>query len=129
MGSHKIKNPKAIILEVYVGLLRGKHGNSKNCCLKIPIIRQKIAKGEKRTVVDLDLIPNFLNLNEADILRVMNTFSIPTRTKHNIVKDPKTLAVQYQQMLDEGKVQSKAELSRLLGVSRARVTQVLRRLN
>jgi biotin operon repressor len=32
-------------------------------------------------------------------------------------------------MLDEGKVQSKAELSRLLGVSRARVTQVLRRLN
>ena len=34
----------------------------------------------------------------------------------------------YQSLLDSGKVQTRAELARYLGVSRARVTQVLRRL-
>ena len=34
----------------------------------------------------------------------------------------------YQSLLDSGEVRSRAELARLLGVSRARVTQVLNRL-
>lgn len=39
------------------------------------------------------------------------------------------LAHQYQALLASGEVESRAELARFLGVSRARVTQVLRRLN
>ena len=34
-------------------------------------------------------------------------------------------ALQYQQMLDEGQAQSQADLARLLGVSRAKITQVM----
>lgn len=39
------------------------------------------------------------------------------------------LALHYQSLLDSGQVSSRAELARFLGVSRARVTQVLKRLN
>ncbi|MFI4851974.1 MAG: hypothetical protein ACIAZJ_22950 [Gimesia chilikensis] len=38
------------------------------------------------------------------------------------------LAFYYQSMLDSGEVSTRAELARHLGVSRARVTQVLNRL-
>ncbi|MBR9804583.1 HTH domain-containing protein [bacterium] len=39
------------------------------------------------------------------------------------------LARYYQSLLDSGEVMTRAELARHLGVSRARVTQVLKRLN
>jgi hypothetical protein len=42
--------------------------------------------------------------------------------------DPLKLARYYQSLLDSGKFESRAALARYLGVSRARVTQVLRRL-
>ena len=43
--------------------------------------------------------------------------------------DPLKLAGYYQSLLDPGKFESRAALARYLGVSRARVTQVLRSLN
>ncbi len=43
-------------------------------------------------------------------------------------RDPLKLARYYQSLLDSGKFESRAALARFLGVSRARVTQVLRRL-
>ena len=44
-------------------------------------------------------------------------------------RDPMRLAHQYQDLLDSKVVTTRAELARHLGVSRARVTQVLSRLN
>jgi hypothetical protein len=44
-------------------------------------------------------------------------------------RDPLKLARYYQSLLDSGKFENRAALARYLGVSRARVTQVLRRLN
>ncbi len=44
-------------------------------------------------------------------------------------RDPLKLARYYQSLLDSGKFESRAALARYLGVSRARVTQVLNRLN
>lgn len=44
-------------------------------------------------------------------------------------RDRMRLAHHYQALLASGEVKSRAELARFLGVSRARVTQVLRRLN
>jgi len=38
------------------------------------------------------------------------------------------LALQYQELLDSGVVETRADLARHIGVSRARVTQVLNRL-
>jgi hypothetical protein len=43
-------------------------------------------------------------------------------------RDPLRLARYYQSLLDSGQFENRAALSRYLGVSRARVTQVLRRL-
>jgi DNA-binding GntR family transcriptional regulator len=43
-------------------------------------------------------------------------------------RDPLQLARYYQSLLDAGKLESRAALARHLGVSRARVTQVLKRL-
>ena len=44
-------------------------------------------------------------------------------------RDPLRLARYYQSLLDSGDFKTRAELARFLGVSRARVTQVLKRLN
>ena len=44
-------------------------------------------------------------------------------------RDRMRLASYYQSLLDSGEVGTKAELARYLGISRARVTQVLNRLN
>jgi hypothetical protein len=43
-------------------------------------------------------------------------------------RDPLKLARYYQSLMDSGKFESRAALARYLGVSRPRVTQVLRRL-
>ena len=43
-------------------------------------------------------------------------------------RDRMRLALYYQSLLDSGDVSTRAELARFLGVSRARVTQVLKRL-
>jgi Mn-dependent DtxR family transcriptional regulator len=43
-------------------------------------------------------------------------------------RDPLKLARYYQSLMDSGKFENRAALARYLGVSRARVTQVLRRL-
>jgi hypothetical protein len=44
-------------------------------------------------------------------------------------RDPLKLARYYQSLMDSGKFECRAALARYLGVSRARVTQVLKRLN
>src|SRR5437868_11135173 len=44
-------------------------------------------------------------------------------------RDRLALARYYQSLVNSGKFESRAALARYLGVSRARVTQVLRRLN
>jgi Mn-dependent DtxR family transcriptional regulator len=55
-----------------------------------------------------------------------------TKPEPNLVpkerRDPIKLARYYQSLMDSGKFESRAALARYLGVSRARVTQVLRRL-
>ena len=48
--------------------------------------------------------------------------AVPTR-------DPLRLARYYQSLLDSGKFKTRADLARFLGVSRANVTQVLKRLD
>ena len=44
------------------------------------------------------------------------------------VRDPLAIARYYESLLDSGKFENRAALARFLGVSRARVTQVLNRL-
>lgn len=49
-------------------------------------------------------------------------------TKPKLRRNPIHLALEWKRALDEGRVNSKADLARHLGVSRAHVTQVLRLL-
>jgi len=51
---------------------------------------------------------------------------VPATPKEH--RDPLKLACYYQSLLDTGKFENRAALARHLGVSRARVTQVLNRL-
>ncbi len=51
---------------------------------------------------------------------------VPEASKPTI--DPLRIARYYQSLLDSGKFESRVALARYLGVSRARVTQVLNRL-
>ena len=44
-------------------------------------------------------------------------------------RDPLKLARYYQSLMDSGRSESRAALARYLGISRPRVTQVLRRLS
>ena len=53
---------------------------------------------------------------------------LKTAPVHREKRDPLKLASYYQSLLDSGKFENRAALARFLGVSRARVTQVLRRL-
>jgi hypothetical protein len=52
----------------------------------------------------------------------------PPKSPQKPRRDRMRLARYYQSLLDSGKFESRAALARHLGVSRARVTQVLRRL-
>ncbi len=52
----------------------------------------------------------------------------PNKKPKRVNRDPLALAHYYQSILDSGIVKTRAELSRYLGVSRARVTQVLNRI-
>jgi ParB-like chromosome segregation protein Spo0J len=45
-----------------------------------------------------------------------------------IYRNPIYLAKEYKQMIDNGDVKNQAQLARLKGISRARVTQILRLL-
>ena len=50
----------------------------------------------------------------------------PSKQPQKQRRDPMRLARYYQSLLDSGEVKTRAELARFLGVSRARVTQVLK---
>ena len=43
-----------------------------------------------------------------------------------IYPNPLKIALQYKEMLDLGQAESQADLARILGVSRAKVTQMIR---
>lgn len=62
------------------------------------------------------------------VLSPWNPIRATSATKKTPRYDPLRLAKHYQSLLDSGQFESKAEMARFLGVSRARVTQVLNRL-
>ena len=53
---------------------------------------------------------------------------VQERTARRVQPDPKERAGEWRRMLDSGEAANRAELARQVGVSRARVTQVLGRL-
>ena len=75
----------------------------------------------------------FNRLRRAAVIAIFpwNAFLEPkpkTETAKKERRDPLKTARYYQSLLDTGKFESRAALARYLGVSRARVTQVLKRI-
>ena len=75
----------------------------------------------------------FNRLRRAAVIAIFpwNAFLEPkpkTETAKKERRDPLKTARYYQALLDSGKFENRAALARYLGVSRARVTQVLNRL-
>lgn len=56
------------------------------------------------------------------------TFPVPQVKPKSPRYDRLALALYYQSLLNSGEVENRAQLARHVGVSRARVTQVLKRL-
>jgi hypothetical protein len=58
------------------------------------------------------------------------TFNLPIKPKNSshikkTYRNPINLAKEYKKMIDTGEAKNKAELARIKGISRARVTQIL----
>lgn len=75
----------------------------------------------------------FKRLRRSPVIEINPWNAVPgTKPEPNPVpkerRDPLKLARYYQSLMDSGKFENRAALARYLGVSRARVTQVLRRL-
>jgi hypothetical protein len=98
-------------------------------------IRQEYPRG------GLNSITGFVELGTLQIKRLHRIpviaicpWNIPTEPKMNSEaspkerRDPLNIARYYLSLMDSGSFESRAALARYLGVSRARVTQVLNRL-
>lgn len=77
----------------------------------------------------MSLLPNYSS-NKNHFTAFLVDFGQPAqqeRTGH-VRRDPNERAREWRRMLEAGEVANRAELARRVGVSRARVTQVLRRV-
>lgn len=104
------------------------HGNSKSLKVNLPILIPNIRFGEKNLVLDCSRMLYYLSLDSESIKGLASRFSY-SEPEHGPKRDGLILAKKSSSMLDSGAFCSRAELARYLGVSRARVTQVLKRFN
>jgi len=115
---------------IWMAWLPVRHGNSNSLKVNLPILIQNIRFGGKNIVVDCSRILNYLSLDAEAVKRLAERFSYIEQPKDCQRKDDGLiLAKKYSSMLDSGAFCSRAELARFLGVSPARVNQVLGRLN
>ena len=97
--------------------------------------------GEKAPQAALNTIHGFVELGAFRINRLQRPTTVelfpwndpptvpkPSPKSANSTRDPLVIARYYQSLMDSGKFEKRAALARFLGVSRARVTQVLNRL-
>ena len=99
--------------------------------MNLPILIQNLNRGELNIVIDFSEIGNYLALDPESIKRLADRFSEMKPAQPATIprkRDGLILAKKYAELLGSGAFKTKAELARYLGVSRARVSQVLRRL-
>jgi len=103
----------------------------------LPEFRWNPASSPRRSQLEPGLIErgtfHLSRLQRAAVIKFIprNGSSSPERQVPPLPKesrDPIKLARYYQSLLDSGKFENRSALARYLGVSRARVTQVLKRL-
>ena len=108
-----------------------RHENSKSMKLNLPIILQNQPHGEIDVAIDFSEMGRFFVLGPEEMRRLTIRYSGLDQSNSQPVhrkRDGLDLANRYAELLASGRFKTRAELARYLGVSRARVTQVLRRL-
>jgi hypothetical protein len=97
----------------------------------MPIIIEKLAAGERRSIVDRKSLNKYFGMNDNELNRLTKFFSIPGRIEPQRKPDQldrRTLASRYKDLIDQGYFRNKADLARHLGVSRAWITKVMNEL-
>jgi predicted aminopeptidase len=99
--------------------------------LRLPVIIRRVERGEAKLVVDTAQLGEFLALAPEDINRLASLLSRPPSEKTRALRkriDYVALRAQYEQLLLDGICATKADVARHVGVSRAWVSRVLKRV-
>ena len=100
--------------------------------IEIPIKFVNSHKNAKHIVIDRDRLSYYLDLRETDVETLVAAGLMPKEAKK---KTPTRrinyaeLAREYQRRIDSGGFSSRASMARSLGVSRAWISKVLKRVN
>ena len=106
---------------------RVRHEDSKSHLLKLPVILQNSAHGER--IIDLDAgeLRSYLELDEASVNRLTSRFRCRPSP---VVRFPRSTreqqAEEFRTMLETCEARSKSDIARITGVSRAWVTKVMK---
>lgn len=93
------------------------HGSSLECDIWLPVLRtqRNIASG-------WHIMPVFCNSTDRNVIY---TIAPPNKPEKAMPASPVALALAFQQMLEDGEVNNQSHLARKVGLTRARVTQIL----
>ena len=112
-------------------MLHRRPESSNFLILKIPVIIEKLACGERRGTVDRKSVIKYFKMSDEEIYRLTKYFSIPgklevAQTSEQI--DRQSRAIKYKELIDGGYFRNQADLARHIGVSRAWITKVMNEL-
>jgi site-specific DNA recombinase len=113
------------------GWLPAKPEASKCLTLKLAVSVRNIARSEKAIILSPDRIRDYLRISDATAVRLTKLFSLPKEREPLHIQarlDYPSLAMRYNELINEGCFKNQAHLARYLGVSRAWITKVLKRL-
>ena len=97
--------------------LRKRPENSNFLILKIPVIIEKLACGERRGTVDGTSVIKYFKMSDEEIYRLTKYFSIPgklevAQTSEQL--DRQLLAIKYKELIDNGYFKNQADLARYI---------------
>lgn len=97
---------------------------------EIPILFIRISRSRLAILIDQARLPYFLDLQQSDIEALAQDHLTTEPVEEKALPkriDYQKLAVQYRQMLEDGRFHTRSALARELGVSRAWFSKVLKR--
>jgi hypothetical protein len=97
--------------------------------VKLPFIYKNTGYGKKGLYLDHDKMKQFLIVSEDCLTRLTRTFNygkFKIKIPLSLLRLNKySLAIEYKNLIEEGRFKNQAELARAFGVSRAWITKVM----
>ena len=98
--------------------------------VEIPVIFANNANGAKHIFIDRQRLPNFLDLTPAETVALQKTGLLQEELSPKAARikiDYQVLAREYRTRLESGEFDTRADLAKSLGVSRAWISKVMQR--